>query len=894
MLRRPILIVFLFLLGYAIVPGATAQKPPIDFSVVDSWQSLGRSTAISNDGKVVVYDVVQRYQPVYSVIHHNEAKWDLQIPGVQNIVINGDSRFVLFNKKDSLFIYDVTKRVYLPSIAGITSFKIPADAKGRWLAYLVKDQLTLRDLFKDTETMFDGVTGYQFSENGEQILLQRKKGVIQNLQLVNSANGKMKQLSIGVINPRSFVFDRPAKQMAFLADEVVDGQTITVLRYFREEMDSSIVRVNAFTPGMKKEFTVAAGALRFSPNGKRLFFPLKLVQPILKPLENAADLNLWHYKDIDLPAEQEADIRWSKMRTFTAVINYNSDHVVIVNTEKDGSLVVFGDKGNADYAVVRNDLNAFSALREDNVPAYYLVSLVTGERRVLISKADITVTLSPGGNYAIWYDADENAWYTKDILKGGTTNVTSSIGDKVSFVQPQFGTRLKVTVPCGIGGWLPGDKSVLIYDRFDIWKIDPSGKDAPVNLTRGYGQNNNILLRIWNETEEYEPSLITENKLLLVAFNDEDKRNGFFSTDLTGKSDPVKHSLDPWLYYQHSRFQKQFFSFAELYKAKEAPVYLVTRENSSESPNLFVTRDFSNFEQVSKLEPQKKYNWLTSELLNYTRSDGRRGQAVLYKPEDFDPNKKYPVIFYFYEKMSHRLHQFLEPELSIGSISIPIYVSNGYLVCTPDIDFRQGETGESILNSVVSAARYLSKYNWVDSTKMGLQGHSFGGYGVNYIIAHSSMFAAAQESSGSVDWISHYNSNYRENSAQFYFEIGQARLGKTLWEDPQLFIKNSPIFRAPDVSTPLLIMHNKEDGEVPFQQGYEWFTALRRLKKKVWMLQYDKEAHAINQKKNQLDFSIRTMQFFDHYLKAASMPKWMASGIPMNLKYIETGLELQR
>jgi dipeptidyl aminopeptidase/acylaminoacyl peptidase len=321
-------------------------------------------------------------------------------------------------------------------------------------------------------------------------------------------------------------------------------------------------------------------------------------------------------------------------------------------------------------------------------------------------------------------------------------------------------------------------------------------------------------------------------------------------------------------------------------KAKNANVYLVRRMSAEESPNYFWTSDFKQFKRISELEPEKKYNWLTSELLKWKTDDGIECQGILYKPQNFDPHKKYPVIFNYYERVTEGLHAFLTSEVSHGDLNIPFFVSNGYLVFTPDIRYEIGHPGKSVLKTIVSGANYLSQLLYVDSKHMGLQGHSRGGWETNFLVTHTNMFAAAISACGMSNYISLYNGTRLFTSGasrQIAFEMGYQRIGATLWERPDLYIENSPIFRAHLVNTPLLLLANKNDEDVPFEQGVEFFSALRRLKKKVWMLQYDGQGHILFNKAAE-DFTLKMKQFFDYYLKGDSAPEWMTIGIPASKK----------
>jgi dipeptidyl aminopeptidase/acylaminoacyl peptidase len=330
-------------------------------------------------------------------------------------------------------------------------------------------------------------------------------------------------------------------------------------------------------------------------------------------------------------------------------------------------------------------------------------------------------------------------------------------------------------------------------------------------------------------------------------------------------------------------------------KASNVDAFLVRKMKVSQCPNYFLTKDFKKFEQLTNVNPEKEYNWLFSELINYKTLTGRWTQGILYKPENFDLTKKYPIIFNYYERRSESLHGYLEPALSAAELNIPYYVSNGYLVFTPDIYYQEGTgQGPGCYDAVVSAAEYMSKFKWVDARHMGINGHSRGGFETDYLITHTKLFAAAISASGYCDALSLYSLGGmpgRKSGGEQY-EWGHQRINGTLWEKQKVYFDNSPLLKADKVGTPLLMMNNQEDGQIPFTQGISFFRALRRLGKKVWMLQYEGEGHVLSESQNELDFTIRMKQFFDHYLKDAPAPKWMTREMPATMKGIDDGLEL--
>jgi dipeptidyl aminopeptidase/acylaminoacyl peptidase len=306
--------------------------------------------------------------------------------------------------------------------------------------------------------------------------------------------------------------------------------------------------------------------------------------------------------------------------------------------------------------------------------------------------------------------------------------------------------------------------------------------------------------------------------------------------------------------------------------------------------------NFSKPEKISVSNPQQsKYNWLTAELFEWTSFDNQKLQGILYKPEDFDPSKKYPMIVYFYERSSDGLFSYFPPAPSTSIINRTFAASNGYLVFVPDIPYTTGYPGHSCYNAVVSGTyALLDKYSFIDRERLGLDGQSWGGYQIAYLVTKTDLFACAYAGAAVVNMTSAYGGIRWESgmSRMFQYEKTQSRIGGTLWEKPLHYSENSPIFEIPKINTPLLIMHNDADGAVPWYQGIEFITALRRLGKPAWMLSYNDEAHNLVKRPNRKDISIRKMQFFDHYLKGADMPYWMKYGISQEEKGKIDGYEL--
>ena len=299
--------------------------------------------------------------------------------------------------------------------------------------------------------------------------------------------------------------------------------------------------------------------------------------------------------------------------------------------------------------------------------------------------------------------------------------------------------------------------------------------------------------------------------------------------------------------------------------------------------------------KLSSLNPQQSnYLWGTAELYKWKTAAGKPSEGILYKPENFDPNKKYPVLIYFYEKLSDNLHNYIEPAPTRSAINASWFVSNGYVVFFPNISYGTGHPGKDAFDYVVSGAKSLiAKYKWIDANRIGLEGHSWGGYQIAYIITKTNMYKAAWAGAPVVNMTSAYGGiRYGTGiSRQFQYEYTQSRIGKTLWEALPQYMESSPLFTLNKVKTPVVILHNDNDDAVPYTQGIEMFTALKRLGKPAWLINYNGEPHGVVQRKNRKDLAIRFEQFFGWLLKDEKPARWLTDGVPAVKKGKDWGID---
>ena len=752
--------------------------------------------------------------------------------------------------------------------------------------------LVLRDLVTGKEKIFKPVNEYLFDKNGTRLLMATTK-------ISKDSNSKayvilydlQREIADTIMRSfnesKNFVFDEEGQQLAFIAERDSSAKSLQKfykLWYFKKGQDSSLSVADKTTSGIIKGFTVSENAaLKFSKDGKKLFFG---TAPIMPPKDTTlvdfelAKVDVWHYNEDYLQPQQLKQLPQELKRSYTAVLFPAENKVIQLGTDSSENISLINE-GNADFVLAQSTKgNRIASQWEGRaLTDAYVINTKTGIYKLIGKKGLGNFQASPSGKYIYWYDPAKQNYFTYNVFNGVVKNISEKI--KV----PLYDTENDVPdfpSAAGITGWTQDDKYFLINDEYDIWQTDPDGIAVPSNLTNGFGRKNNKVFS-YVRLDTLKRFFDNDEIILLRSLDKKIKYGGFYTAAISRPTDPALLTSGP-------------FSFSNPLKARDTNAYIFTRGDISSS-ELFMSGDLKNIKQLTETAAQQKeFNWLTAELMHWKMFDGKMSEGLLFKPENFDPNKKYPVIFYFYERNADGLYNYRQPAPSASTVNIPYFVSNGYLVFDPNIYYKTGEPGQSAFNSVVSAAKYLSKMPWVDSTRMAIQGQSWGGYQVAYLITRTNIFRAA----GAGAPVSNMTSAYGGIrwgpgiNRQFQYEKQQSRIGATLWQRPDLYIKNSPLFAADKINTPLLIMHNDADGSVPWYQGIELFTAMKRLGKKVWMLEYNGEDHNLVERKNRKDLSVRLSQFFDYWLKDAKPADWIKYGVPASQKGINWGLKVEQ
>jgi len=787
-------------------------------------------------------------------------------------------------------------------------------------------ELVARDLVSGAQMTFPLTGKYYFNRNGNTLIVEttRKNGdptSKADVIWVSTANGHVDTIMKGFNDARNYALDEAGNQVAFVAER---DSAMKALRkfyrlwYYTPGMDSAAVRVDRSSiaatvaasglhypripgyvsanaaqhaPAFIDELTVSPDYLNFfSKDGSRLFFGLAPVRPpkdtTLVEFETAR-LDVWNYNDDYLSPEQLVRLPGELKQSYLAVLPRGRSSFFPL-ADDSCETVRPGDKGMGRYAIGtgNKEYRIRQQWEQSGLEKVWLVDVTDGSRKLVRDRVRGGATLSPGGKFILWYDLKGRNWYTYETATGAVHNITASI--RVPLYDEED-DHPDDPPPHGDMGWFENDRYVYVYDRYDIWQCDPAGGSTPVNLTAGIGRRRQLTFRYMGLDRE-DPVIHPGQPVLLTVFNNRDKTAGTmiyrmgsaFSSDT-----PLTHPLS----YAGFIKAKNNWTLAWLQGSFDKPYDIWVADPTGSADNGSLQNQPV---QLSHINPQQAgYNWLTVELKHWKMLDGRMSEGLLYKPGNFDSTRKYPIIFYFYERDADNLYHYMAPSPDRAVINIPYFVSNGYLVFDPNIYYKTGAPGEDAYNSVISAAHYLARFKWVDTTRMGLEGHSWGGYQVAYLVTRTHLFVAAEAGAPVANMTSAYGGIRWGTgiSREFQYEKTQSRIGSTMWQHPELYIKSSPLFRADKVTTPLLMMHNDADGAVPWYQGIEYFSALRRLGKKAWLIEYNGEDHGLRERRNQKDWSLRMSQFFDYYLKGEPPARWITDGVPATLKGIDWGLE---
>ena len=942
-MSRPIGIAPLFVAALLVVaasiaglPPAHAQNQPLSHEDYDRWEDI-ETHSISDDGEWILYRTSPPKGNDTLQVKRVEPRQSYEMPRGEDAQFTVDTQFATFliapphdstrqaklddvpspkRPKHNLGLLDLSSGDTI-RVDRVQSYKLPDEGRD-WIAYhhepppsdsSTSDEddnggegdgedadgapLTLRHLDSGETWRYENVTDYAVAEEGPLLAYTVADSVEKSIHAaeLNGDAPQVTTLHSSELAYPQMTLDDAGSQVAFLngPDSTDVPHHENSLHHWTPGDPEPATVVESGTSALPDEWLISEQAgLSFSADGSRIFFGAAPTPP--PPVEKDSlleneqvDLDVWHWQDPYLQPMQKERADEKKQQTYRAVYAVEADRTLQLATEKIPAVTV-ADEGNADVALGVTNRPHRQKLSWDWPPAYdaYLIDLQSGERERILQNVQSVPQLSPTGNYVAWWDREARDWKGLDMDTQEHRTLSASIPHSV------HDHRHDVPYPAGpygLAGWTEDDEQVLLYDRHDVWAVALDQPSDARAVTDEMGRDNDLRLRhvsldddrdpaAWGDwPNPVNPPTVVSDELLFSVFNVETKAEGFYRDEIGSGTSP-------------SELIMMDRSFSSPEKADNADRLLYTRETVREFPDLWVTdRSFSNPKQLSAVNPQQdEYRWATVELVEWTSANGEQLEGLLYKPEDFDPDggREYPMMTYFYEQYSDDLHEHYAPAAHRSIINFTFYASRGYLVFVPDIHYEKGYPGESAMQSVMPGVTRLADKDYVDEDRIGVQGHSWGGYQIAYMVTKTDLFAAAEAGAPVSNMISAYGGIRWGTgmSRMFQYEDTQSRIGGSLWDMPMRYINNSPIFQADRIKTPLMMMHNDEDSAVPWEQGIELFVALRRLNKPAWLLNYTGEVHWPTDLAEMRDWTTRMQQFFDHYLKDAPAPEWLDKGIP--------------
>lgn len=940
---KSVVIVLALVLALAAAAGqAQSVKKPLGYDAYNGWRSI-QSTQLARDGRWLVYALAPQDGDGELVALDLQTNKEYRSPRGRQPVLTADGRHVVFavaplkadvdkakkdkkkpeeQPKSGLGIMDLASG-QVTTVERVKSFKVAEDS-GAYVAYLLepplkkadekkdeakkdpaakpeektqakpgeekKDEakkeekkkepgtdLVVRELAGGRETKIVEVAEYAWNKPGSWLAYAVSSKTPENdgAFALEPASGKTVALLKGLGNYKNLAFDEKGGQLAFTSDrdDYKADKSASKLYYWTTAAGAAVELAPALAKGFPAGMAVSEnGRPRFSKDGGCLFFGIAAApKPEPKDAPEPVKVDIWSWKDPYLQPMQKAQAEEDKKKTLLCVVHFlpkekkfvqlAAPDMPEIELSEDARLAL----GKSDLAYRR--LVSWDRAYEDD----YLVSLADGSKKKILEKNPYGAMISTGGKYLLYFLDEDRSFYAYRVADGKTFNLTAGLG--VSFVDEEWDTPDNPRF-YGPAGWTDGDAAVLLYDRYDIWEISPDGARRRM-ITNGLGRREKLVFR-YARLDPEKPAIPARGPLVLLTTNEKTLATGAYRVDLSAPTaDPARIVM----------LDKQL---GGLQKARDAEVYIHTEQRFDEFPDLWTSGpDLAAARRASRANPQQaEYNWGRAERIEYTNADGKRLPAVLIKPEDFDPARKYPLLVYIYETQAVGLHRYYAPAPGT-SVNFTRYASNGYVILSPDIVYEVGYPGRSALKCVLPAVARVLDMGFVDPRRVGIQGHSWGGYQISYLVTQTDLFAAAQAGASVTNMTSAYGGIRWGTgmSRAFQYEKTQSRIGAPLWSRALQFLENSPLFWAERVRTPYLSIHNDEDDAVPWYQGIEFFSALRRLDKEAYMFNFNGEKHGLRERPAQKYWTIHLCEFFDHLLLGAPRPAWMDAPVP----YLERG-----
>lgn len=746
------------------------------------------------------------------------------------------------------------------NIGNVSEFAF--DKKGRWLAWII-----------DAEEMSGNGIQLRNMATGVVLSLDSEKAEYRQLNWTEEGDGlavlkgkkeeKYEDKLYSLIGFTGFSSQTPQKTVYDPREDksFPEGMTVSPNRapVWTEDLSAILFGIHELKEKEDKKEDKEKGASREEPEKDT---EKEKASPKKEEEEELADLVIWHWLDKRLQSMQQVQEQRDKNFSFLCIyrgkekkfLRLADDEVRQVAAAPKHRWAIGFD--NRDYELAAN----LEGRRYEDI---YVIDLRSGERKLAFQKCRWYFGPSPDGSHFLFYD--DGHYYTYEMATGKKFNITEDV--PTSFINTENDQNVKnPPISPYYFGWAKDGASVLLYDNWDVWMIPTRGGKG-LNLTVN-GKKEGIRYQRRIRLDPEEKGIDLSQPIYIGTYGEWTKKGGVARVD-RGKPGARMLLWDDALF--------------SVMKAKNADVYLYSRQSWKDYPDYYAAdSSLQNARRITEANPQQKeLLWSAgTRLIDYESAKGDKLQAALFLPASYEEGKSYPTIVYIYEKLSQNLNRYYTP--SANGFNKSVYTSNGYAVLMPDIVYTLNDPGMSTVWCVLPAIEAAAASGVVDRERIAIHGHSWGGYQTSFLITQTDIFRAAVAGAPLTNMISMYSSIYWNTGSanQPIFESSQGRFTGGFWENIEAYSRNSPVYFADRVKTPLLLLHNDKDGAVDWNQGIEYFNTLRRLKKPVVMLQYVGENHGLRKPENQIDYTIRMREFFDHHMLGKPAPRWLEEGIP--------------
>jgi len=906
----------------AVAPAAAQRNPTLTPEDYGRWETLG-SAQLSPDGLWLVYGIRRVNEQDELRVRALDEDTARAVAFGSDPEFSTDGRWLAYtiglspeeregeDARESTGLLDLRARRDTV-FEGATDFAFSEDGAylALWRSRREDDDdnagdLVVRGLADGTEFPIGNVDTYAWSPEGHllAVTLLSESGAGGGVQLLDPGAGTLRVLDRSNAVYDQLTWREDDDDLAVLrarSDGGFDEDTHVVLLW--RDLSRRVRPPLVFDPGDQAGFPegmrVAEGMEpEWSADGRSLFFGLRPRGRSAGPAdtsgvgEDAADaaasgdddkpseVQVWTSHDVRIIPMQRAQEERDLARTLLAVWHPDDGSFVQLGTDLMASTEILEGGRWAlehDEAPYARDV-MFGRPWED----VYRIDTRSGERTRILEKVRYVYGGSPGGRYVLYFQGED--WWAWDVEAGRAANLTGALG--ADFADRTYDYPVVQLPPVAYRplGWVDGDRAVLLRDRLDVWAVRPDGSGGNRLTNGGPEEIEYGVVTLDPDADSFDSS----RPIYLSLFGQKTKRSGYGRVSLRGQRGgyaargPVER-----LVWKNA-------SVGRLSRSADAEAYAWVEQRFDDSPDVFVGGPgLRDGRQVTGTNPfQADYAWGHAETVDFSSRAGVPLQATLLYPAGWESGRKYPMIVYTYELLSDGVHRYEVPS-ERDYYDFQAWTQEGYFVLQPDIVYRPRDPGISAVDAVVPAVARIVELGLVDPDRVGLIGHSWGGYQAAFIPTQTDIFATSVSGAPITDFLSfpgviHWRPGFPEFG---HWETGQARMDVPPWEDFEAHVRNSPVAHIQDLHTPILMMQGDDDGTVDFRQGVEYYDYARRAGKELVFLVYPGEDHGLRRKEDQVDYHRRILQWFGHYLKGEPAADWITDGV----SWLERKKELDR